>query len=62
MLILTRNEGERVELLGVSGIRLGTIVVERVRRNAVKLGFEFEDYIRIVRSELKPLDETQGEP
>ena len=62
MLILTRRETERIELQGAWGVKLGEIVVERVRGNSVKLGFEFHESIRIVRSELKPMDATQGKP
>ncbi len=52
MLVLSRKEGEKL----VIGDNI-TLVVSRISGNRVTLGIEAPPEVRIVRGELKPLDD-----
>jgi len=53
-LVLTREPGEAVTL-DWCGEPFGRVVVYQVVGNKVRLGFELEDHVRVMRQELHPV-------
>lgn len=59
-LVLSRKSGERISALKKVGggyAPLGTIIVDKIEGNRVKLALEFGPDVRLVRSELSPRGE-----
>lgn len=55
MLVLSRERGERVKLVDqATGRVIGTVTLCDIRGNAVRIGFHFDDSVRILREELTP--------
>lgn len=51
--MLTRNEGEAIDLYDQSGQRIGSVVVTLIKsRDQVRLGFDFDRSITIMRREV----------
>jgi carbon storage regulator len=57
MLVLSRKVGERIQI----GDNI-TLVINRIAGNRVTLGIEAPTHVRIVRSELAPLEAPEREP
>lgn len=52
MLVITRREGEVVEVESPGQAEPGTIKVSKLNRERVRLAFDFDRDIRIVRQEV----------
>ena len=60
MLILERKRGEEIVLRTNTGLRLGTIEVQKLGDKAVYLAFDFIAGVKINRAEVDAL--THGDP
>lgn len=53
MLVITRREGERVEIKSKSGELLGSILIRSARKGRASVGLEFVPDVKILRRELE---------
>lgn len=61
MLVLTRNYGERICIF-VPGFEEIIIQVNSIKHNQVRLGISAPSSVKILREELKLIEELKGDP